>query len=233
MNAQSMKARLIESREIAPNTRHFVFEAADWNAAFVPGQFLSLTAAIGDDEVTRAYSIVSPPDGGRFALCANLVQDGHLSPFLFALNLGDEIQFKGPYGAFILRRPVSDSIFVATGTGIAPFRSMLLSHLDANPGHRFTLIFGVRHEHGLLYHDELNGLAELHANFDYRPTLTRPPEHWTGRTGRVQQPVIEALGDRRDIDVYICGLREMVDDVRAKLKELGLDRKRIIYEKYD
>jgi ferredoxin-NADP reductase len=228
-----MKARLIESREIAPNTRHFEFETPDWKAAFVPGQFLSVTAKIGEDDITRAYSIVSPPDGNRFALCANLVLDGYLSPFLFALNRGDEIDFKGPYGAFILRRPVSDSIFVATGTGIAPFRSMLMTHLGADPERSFTLIFGVRHEQGLLYHDELNALAVAHPNFRYVPTLTRPPEHWTGLAGRVQQPTLEALRDRRDVDVYICGLREMVDDVRLKLKEAGLDRKRIIYEKYD
>lgn len=228
-----MKARLIEVHEIGPKTRHFEFEALDWKAAFVPGQFLSVTATIGEDDITRAYSIVSPPDGNRFALCANLVQDGYLSPFLFSLSAGGEIDFKGPYGAFVLRRPASNSIFVATGTGIAPFRSMLLTHLSANPDRRFTLIFGVRHEHGLLYHDELNALAETHPNFDYQPTLTRPPDHWTGRVGRVQQPTIEALGDRRDVDVYICGLREMVDDVRLKLKELGLDRKRIVYEKYD
>jgi len=228
-----VKARLIEAREIAPNTRHFEFETLDWKAAFVPGQFLSVTATIGEDDITRAYSIVSPPDGNRFALCANLVQDGYLSPFLFSLSPGSEIDFKGPYGAFILRRPVSDSIFVATGTGIAPFRSMLMTHLSAHPDRRFTLIFGVRHEHGLLYHDELSALAEAHPNFDYQPTLTRPPDHWTGRAGRVQQPTIEALGDRRDVDVYVCGLREMVDDVRLKLKEIGLDRKRIIYEKYD
>jgi CDP-4-dehydro-6-deoxyglucose reductase len=228
-----MKARLVETREIAPNTRHFVFESPEWNAAFVPGQFVSVTAAIGEDEITRAYSIVSPPNGGRFALCANLVQDGHLSPFLFALNQGDEIQFKGPYGAFTIRRPASDSIFVATGTGIAPFRSMLLSDLEAHADRQFKLVFGVRHEYGLLYHDELAALDQRFANFEYRPTLTRPPESWTGRVGRVQQWVIEALGDRRDIDVYICGLREMVDDMRSRLKELGLDRKRIIYEKYD
>jgi ferredoxin-NADP reductase len=229
-----MKARLIQSREIAPLTRHFEFESPEWPAAFVPGQFLSVTATLGDDEITRAYSIVSPPGGGnRFALCANLVQDGHLSPFLFALPSGGEIDFKGPYGAFTLRRPVSDSIFVATGTGIAPFRSMLLSQLNANPDRRFTLIFGVRHQHGLLYHDEFGMLAETHPNFDYQPTLTRPPGNWTARTGRVQSYAMEALGERRDVDVYICGLREMVDDVRLKLKEAGLDRKRIIYEKYD
>jgi ferredoxin-NADP reductase len=228
-----MKARLINSREIAPNTRHFEFEALDWQAAFVPGQFLSVTATIGEDEITRAYSIASPPDGNRFAFCANLVQDGQLSPFLFLLKPGDEIAFKGPYGAFILRRPVSDSLFVATGTGIAPFRSILLSKLRENPDHRFTLIFGVRHEHGLLYHDELSALAAEYPNFAYHPTLTRPPDNWTGRTGRVQQHALETLGDRRDMDIYICGLREMVDDMRAQLKAIGLDRKRIVYEKYD
>ena len=64
-----MKARLTGWREIGPNTRHFEFESADWNAAFVPGQFVSVTQAIGEDEITRAYSIASVPGGGRFALC--------------------------------------------------------------------------------------------------------------------------------------------------------------------
>lgn len=228
-----MKARLIEAREIAPETRHFEFETPDWKPAFVPGQFLSVTATIGEDDITRAYSIVSAPGGEGFALCANLVREGYLSPFLFALKPGDEIDFKGPYGAFILRRPAADSILVATGTGIAPFRSMLLSQLRDHPDRQFKLIFGVRHRHGLLYHEELSALAEAHPNFRYLPTLTRPTETWTGLTGRVQQPVLEALGERRDVDVYICGLREMVDDMRLKLKEAGLDRKRIIYEKYD
>jgi ferredoxin-NADP reductase len=228
-----MKARLVGSRELAPQTRHFEFESPEWNASFVPGQFVSVTALVGDDEITRAYSIVSPPGGHRFALCANLVQEGHLSPVLFALEPGDEIDFKGPYGAFILRRPVSDSIFVATGTGIAPFRTMLLAKLSEHPDRHFTLVFGVRYEHGLLYDHEFRELAGRHDNFEYRPTLTRPPDTWTGLTGRIQQHTFDALADRRDVDIYICGLREMVDDLRLKLKEIGVDRKRIIYEKYD
>lgn len=228
-----MKAKLIESREIAPNTRHFEFEAIDWRAAFVPGQFLSLTHEVGDNQITRAYSIASPPDGNRFALCANLVRGGHFSPFLFEMNIGDEVDFKGPYGAFILRRPVSDSLFVATGTGIAPFRSMLHARLAEHEDTRFTLIFGVRHEHSLLYHDEWVTLARTAPNFDYMPTLSRPTHTWTGLSGRVHDHVLKALGDRRDVDIYICGLREMVDELRAKLKEIGVDRKRMIYEKYD
>ncbi|HYA16947.1 MAG TPA: FAD-dependent oxidoreductase [Bryobacteraceae bacterium] len=230
-----MKARLAGWRELAPGVRHFEFEAVDWNAAFVPGQFLSLTAKIGEDEITRAYSIASAPSPGShaFSLCANLVDGGKFSPHLFALESGEEIQFKGPYGAFIPRRPVSDSIFVATGTGVAPFRAMLQTVLAENPDRGFELIFGVRSREGLLYHDEFVTLAEQHSNFVYRPTLTRPPEGWTGLTGRVQGHVMASLGERRDIDVYICGLKEMVDDLRAQLKGAGLDRKRIVYEKYD
>jgi ferredoxin-NADP reductase len=230
-----MKARFVGSRELAPGTRHFDFEAIDWNAAFVPGQFLSLTAHIGDDDITRAYSIASPPfpENRIFSLCANLVSGGRFSPHLFELQPGEEIDFKGPYGAFIPRRPMSDSIFVATGTGIAPFRSMLPAVMRENPERSFELVFGVRHCHGLLYHEELTGLAAAYGNFAYRPTLTRQPEDWTGLTGRVQPHVLESLGDRRDMDVYICGLREMVDELRGQLKAAGLDRKRIIYEKYD
>lgn len=228
-----MKARLTAAREIGPNTRHLEFEGGpEWMGSFIPGQFLSLTRTLGEDAITRAYSIASPPGGTRFALCANEVPGGHFSPFLFSLAPGDEIEFKGPYGTFTPRRPASDSIFVATGTGIAPFRSMLCA-LPDDPEHRRTLIFGVRHVEGLLYNEEFEALAQTSPNFHYMPTLTRPGADWKGLTGRVQSHVLAALGERRDVDVYICGLREMVDDLRAQLKAAGLDRKRIIYEKYD
>jgi NAD(P)H-flavin reductase len=225
-----MKARLIAWRELGPATRHFDFEADEWNAAFVPGQFLSLTASLDEGEITRAYSIATPPDGRRFGLCANLVPGGRFSPWLFSRAAGDEIEFKGPYGAFIPRATGSDSILVATGTGIAPFRAFLLG--NALKG-KTTLILGTRHQSGLLYDEEWRQMAELRAGFVYSPTLTRPSPEWRGLTGRVQAHVLRALGERRDVDVYICGLHEMVNDLRAELKAAGLDRKRIIYEKYD
>jgi len=224
-----MRARLIEWRELGPGTRHFDFEAIDWDGAFTPGQFLSLTAAQESGDITRAYSIASPPDGRRFGLCANLVADGHFSPWLFSRVPGDEIEFKGPYGAFTPRPGASDSILVATGTGIAPFRAFFGGALSGN----CTLIFGTRHEAGLLYDAEWRELTRSRPGFDYWPTLTRPDAGWTGRTGRVQPHVMQALAERRDIDVYICGLREMVDELRAQLKAAGIDRKRVIYEKYD
>ena len=60
-----------------------------------------------------------------------------------------------------------------------------------------------------------------------------PCAGWTGRSGRVQQHLAEALAHRGDLDVYICGLKEMVNDVRARLKDAGYDRKQVFYERYD
>jgi NAD(P)H-flavin reductase len=221
-----VKAKLIGWRELGPATRHFEFEALGWDGVFVPGQFLSLTA----NEITRAYSIASPPHGRHFGLCANLVSGGQFSPWLFALTPGDEIGFTGPYGTFTPRPTGSDSILVATGTGIAPFRAFLGG--GALKGN-CTLILGTRHEAGLLYDEEWKALEHSRPGFAYWPALTRPGADWRGRTGRVQAHVMEALSERRDMDVYICGLHEMVNDLRAELKAAGLDRKRIIYEKYD
>lgn len=228
-----MRAKLLGWRELAPAIRHFDFEALDWNGAFVAGQFLSFTGTVDEEPITRAYSIATPPNGRRFGLCANLVQGGRLSPWLFGLEVNDEVEFKGPYGAFILRPGAERAILVATGTGIAPFRSQLMAHLAVEPEWHVTLIFGVRFAENLLYDAEFRALEKKHPNFRYCPTLTQPPAEWSGLTGRVQPHVLAELGDRREREVYICGMREMVDELRTQLKFIGLDRKKIIYEKYD
>ena len=91
-----MTAKLLESSEIAPDVRHFVFEVQDAESfSYVPGQFVSFTADIGGSPITRAYSMASPPGGRRFELCLNRVLEGHLSPYLFDLKPGDQIQATG------------------------------------------------------------------------------------------------------------------------------------------
>ena len=229
-----MTARLLESREIAPEVRHLVFEVEDAGSfSYVPGQFASLTADINGSPITRAYSFASSPCGSRIELCLNRVVEGKFSPYLFEMQPGDRIQMTGPWGGFIFRQPVEESILVATGTGIVPFRAMLQDILSRDSVHQFTLIFGVRYERTLLYREEFEQLARDHPNFHFLPTLSRPEPSWTGRTGHVQAHLFEAIGDRRDVNVFICGLKAMVDDVRSLLKSSGFDRKRIICEKYD
>ena len=228
-----MRAILLGSRELAPGTRHFEFEVeGQTSLRFQPGQFISLKHPFDGKEMTRAYSLASPPDGNRFALCLNLVPNGHFSHYLFELAPGSAIEMTEPLGYFTLRNPQRDALFIATGTGIAPFRSMLLHHLEHSQ-QKITLLFGCRYPYSVLYREELVELAGTHPNFTLIETVTRPEQGWLGRTGRVQSHLDEALAGRTDVDVYICGLKEMVDEVRALLKQRGFDRKQIIYEKYD
>jgi CDP-4-dehydro-6-deoxyglucose reductase len=229
---------LLSWKELAPEVHHFDFEVPGRKElAFTPGQFVSVLEKVDGREITRAYSIASPRGGNQFALCLNRIPDGLVSSYLFTLNPGEEVEMHEPLGYFTLRHPGRRAVFVATGTGIAPFRSMLLDHLPRTQPH-ITLLFGTRHEHGLLYREDMERLAREFKTFRFLPTLTRPDESWNGRTGRVQAHLDEALALRSpeeivNVDVYVCGLKEMVDEVRQELKRRGFDRKQIIYEKYD
>jgi ferredoxin-NADP reductase len=97
MGVAVLKARLVESHEIAPEVRHFTFDVPEVEQLpYLPGQFVSFTRHFDDKKITRAYSTASPPGDNRFELCLNRVQDGLFSPFLFAL------QPEGPAGIFHL-----------------------------------------------------------------------------------------------------------------------------------
>jgi len=229
-----MLARLIASREIAPEVRHFVFDVPDAESLdYTSGQFVSFTQSILGRPVTRAYSIASAPAGSRFELCLNRVKEGAFSPWMFELQPGGTVEFQGPLGYFVPREPFRDAVFIATGTGIAPFRAYLQWPSVTLSGSGITLLFGTRFEQSLLYRAEWEQLERTLPGFRFMPTLTRPAPGWQGRTGRVQQHLDEALAGRSDIDVYICGLKVMVDDVRRILKERGFARQQILYEKYD
>lgn len=225
-------------KELAPEVHQLDFEVPGiTDLKFTPGQFVSVVEDMGGKEKTRAYSIASPRDGNRFSLCLNRVPEGEVSNYLFGLQNGDEVLINEPLGYFTLRHPGRRIVFVATGTGIAPFRSILHHHLPNTQPH-INLLFGTRHATGLLYRDEMEQFARDYPGFQYMPSLTRPDAAWKGRTGRVQAHLDEALqfrtpGDMHNTDVYICGLKEMVDDIRAELKKRGFDRQQIIYEKYD
>lgn len=229
-----MKARLLEWRDIGKEVRHFVFDVPEVEVLqYRAGQFVSFSREFEGKKVTRAYSICSPASGNRFELCLNRVQDGLFSPWLFEVEPGALVDMKGPLGYFTWKAPVSDSVLVATGTGIAPFRGMLMEYLPAGGDRQITLVFGVRYEESLLYRGEFEAMARTYPNFRFVPTLSRPDEGWTGARGHVQEHVLALIGDRRDKDVYICGLRLMVDDMRGRLKDLGYDRKQIVFERYD
>jgi ferredoxin-NADP reductase len=232
------QARLLQAIEVAPETRHFFFSVeGEASFPFQPGQFVSLSAEIGGRKITRAYSLGSVPTANNFEICLNRVADGIFSPWLFARQPGDLISFSGPVGTFTLRSTEHPVIFIATGTGVVPFRGMLREASLAAGQRPVTLIFGSRYESGVLWRNEFEAFAADNPWFHFLPTLTRPSAEWMqqpGRAeGRVQPLLLNELAQGGTPEVYVCGMKEMVDDVRTILKERGFDRKHIIYEKYD
>lgn len=236
---QTFTARLTRSTSLSEFTKHLEFEMKSVSRfGFVAGQWMSFKATKPDgEEITRAYSIASPPsEDNHFALCLNRVQDGFTSNYLCDMKEGNEIACQGPFGDFILRPPMRDTIFIATGTGIAPFRSMLhwlLAEESRHQGKQLSLVFGNRTEKDIYYHDEFLRLSAEHANFLYQPTLSRGGPEWQGLRGYVQEHVPAITQARSDMHAYICGLDKMVKANRDLLKSLGWDRKSILYEKYD
>jgi ferredoxin-NADP reductase len=238
-----LTARLTRSVLLSEKTKHLEFVVEEVPSFdFVAGQFLSVREPRGDKFVTRAYSIASPPRGDNtFDLCLNRVDEGFMSNFLCDREIDETARFHGPHGLFVLKPEVEDVILVATGTGVAPFRSMVqqLFGLDGSGQHRQSerrvwLVYGTRYPEDVYYQQEFEELAATQPNFHYIATLSRPPESWAGARGYVQEHVRQIVGERKDMHVYICGLNEMVSSVRTLLiEECGWEKKRVIYERYD
>ncbi len=237
--ARPFVARLEEARDLSPTVRHLVFERVDGAASeFAPGQFHNLFFDLPSGEIRRSYSIASAPEGTpRFELAVTRVPNGPASEALHAMVPGHEVRVVGPHGLFTRAgdeaRP---ALFVGTGAGIAPLRSMWRAAARARSKVKLGLLFGVRSEHDILYRDELEGLREAIPGFDARVTLSRPSSAWSGRTGYVQAHLAEAyaaLGDP-DAHVFICGLDKMVSEVRDLCRNtLGIPRKQVHQERYD
>ena len=193
--------------------------------AFVAGQFISFEVHAPEwpYPITRSYSIASDPsEHGRIRLLLNLVTGGRMSPYLFGLRAGDHVTFRGPLGTFCLRPSGRDLLFVATGTGIAPIRSMLHSLASEKSARRITLFWGLRSRADLYYQEELAGLAERLPAFSHVTTLSRPDEAWQGSRGTVTPLVESRIATVSNLEAYVCGNEAMIKDVTAVLNRKGL-----------
>jgi ferredoxin-NADP reductase len=230
-------ATLVHARMLSANVRELHFDAG-LGFTFVPGQWISLRVPQpGHEEISRAYSIASPPDGtGRFDVAITRVDGGAGSEYLHTIAPGAALRMTHAQGFFTLNPVIRPVLMVATGTGVAPLRSMLLAHAaDPEPDARFMLLFGVRTEQDILYRDDFESLARRWRGFTFVPTLSRGSNAWPGRRHYVQthvEALVRELGG--DCDVYVCGLNRMIKEVRRVLKEgLGFTRERIHSERYD
>jgi len=227
-------ATLVQSRMLSPHVAGLSLSVDAGAFSFDAGQWINLFVPSAEGMIKRAYSIASAPHDREIELAVTRVEGGVVSPVLHALSAGATLAIDGPHGLFTrdAAAKAKPALFVATGTGLSPFRSMWR---DAEPQHApITVLFGARTEADILWRDELEALAERDPAFRFEVTLSRPDASWTGRKGYVQTHLASVVPELSEPDVYICGLTKMVSEVRTTLKQtLSYDRKRIHSERYD
>jgi CDP-4-dehydro-6-deoxyglucose reductase len=168
-----------------------------------------------------------------------LMEDGAGTSYLFnEVKIGSELSFRGAQGVFTLPDALEDDYFlICTGTGIAPFRSMLHYIAAQQITHKNVyLIFGTRTKDGLLYFNELTQLAANNPGFYYLPVLSR--QQWDGATGYVHEVYKKIVIENKNGNTlkpahfYLCGWKNMIDEAKGKIIELGYDKKAIHLELY-
>ena len=223
---ESFTAKVAAVRDLTHDVRQIDFTLTDPpEMVFAAGQFISFEIDRPGSAIpaTRPYSIASAPrEVGRIQIVLNRVPGGPGSSYLFNLREGFDTKFKGPAGSFTLRNNARDVLFVATGTGIAPIRSMLWALVDEASTRRITLLWGLRSERDLYYQDELATLQSRLPRFASTITLSQPAGSWRGTIGRVVPLVTNAVTDVTNLEVYLCGNGAMIRDVRDIIRTKGL-----------
>lgn len=222
------------NRMISPTVFELGFET-DKPFDFDGGQFISVIipgAGPNGRDLRRAYSIASAPEKRPIELCIKLVEGGPGTNYLYKLKEGDRFRGYAPYGDFVYEAKCGrHALFIATGTGVAPFRSMLLSEkFRANLPASAICLMGVRTEDEVVYDAEMGRVA----NVKWIPAVSRPNGTWQGFTGRVTE-YLRTLGADfpwTETEYYICGNGAMITEVKAILTEKGVAKECIHQEKY-
>ncbi len=209
---------------------------------FAPGQFITLDLPIHEkkNKRWRSYSISSWPDGtNTVELVIVLLEGGLGTTYLFnEITVGSELTLRGPQGVFTLPESIDRDLFlICTGTGIAPFRSMIhYINMHNIPHQNIHLVFGCRKFGDALYANELKEMMRKEPKFFFHTCYSREEEEnleHLVRIGYVHQVFEEILQNNKVPSYfYLCGWKNMIDEAKQRIMALGYDRKDIHLELY-
>jgi ferredoxin-NADP reductase len=231
------KARILRVRNLSQTVRELCIIPRDSKISFEPGQWVSLKLPVGDrPPLVRAYSMAEPEsDSGRLVLVFDRVPGGIGTEYLSLLKEGDVVLLSGPYGKFVVPKPMTvELLLIARFTGIVPIRC-ILSRLFTSPPSPAkslaTLIYGAPTRDERIFDDELRALAASNRDFRYIPTIL------TGAGEEEGRPEIDIIHSewegRKDYYPMVCGVKEFVGPLKAYFAKRGFGRKEVKFETYD
>lgn len=199
---------------------------------FIAGQYVIFQ--IGPPKLRHTLSIASSPaDGKSIDILQSVAPMGEGSKWMLGLKVGDREQFLGPLGKFLLQKQSPrPKVFIATGCGIAPLRSMILDYLETGGTAAVTLWWGLRHETDVFWQNEFKDIEAQYSNFHAITTLSQPGVSWAGVKGRVTAHVVAETAELSKSEFYLCGTRQMIVDMRGILTENGVPQTQIFTEAF-
>jgi len=246
---QIFRAKLAEKYSLSENQKfvYFRFELIKpHEIEFEAGQYVSIK--VSDKGERRSYSIASTPDiKHAIELVVDISPGGIGTKFLGNLKLGEEIEFLGPLGHFVVSRDASEVdkddlkgerkfLFIGTGSGIAPLRSMVLDLLRNRRETRpIRLHWGLRYEEDVFWLDNFQRLMEEFPNFVLDLVLSKPNDGWELCWGHVQDCLkrdVLPYEDMSQWEAYLCGNPKMIEETTSLLVEAGMDKERVHFERF-
>ena len=208
--------KVIEVKFLLKNPQEIVFDA---------GQTMMIYISQG---INRSMSIASSPTNSKeLTICWDVSPMGPGAHWLLDHRVGDEVQFMAPLGIFVFdQSTVQTSFFVATGTGIAPYRAFLDSYLANGILKETHLYWGLRHEDDIFWKDIFETYEKEYPQFHFHISLSQPSVQWQGLRGHVtehllQQPI------NGEATYYLCGSGAMVEEMHTGLTAKGISEQRI------
>ncbi len=233
--------KLISKRQLTENTVQLNFELDPALLAFIPGQFIQLQFEFESNLHQRSYSIANAPEDfqktGQLEIALAYVDNGRASRYFAQAEPGDEFSLSGPFGMLVLPEEApARVILVGTGTGVAPYRSMLPSlKKKLDDGLHMSILMGARHRRDLFYTDDFQNVADSYQNAHFVRCLSRGADAdiSTGEHHGYVQSYFEKLelDPARDL-IYLCGTPGMIDDSVSLLLEAGFGARQVKREKY-
>jgi NAD(P)H-flavin reductase len=237
MPVPSYQLRCSFNERIANGVYEFRF-AKPAELLFKAGQFVLFDVALIDnpaDIQTRALSIGSAPDEAELIFVNKQKEGGRASTWIEkVLRPGSIVRTQGPFGNFrIDEANTKNFLFIATSTGIAPFRSQILNMTAGGEARRMDVVFGVRSEEDLFWKEELERIAQENSNVFVHFALSQPTDAWTGHRGRVQTLVPLIAPDITERQIYICGSPDMTKELKSLCLDMWhVDKKDLHVEGY-
>ena len=232
--------RLSRWEEVSPGLAIVGVQALEEAFPFEPGQYATLGLMGPEKLVQRPMSISSSADDlSEYEFFIRLVDAGGFTPLLWERKVGDAINIKGPKGRFLLQDDGRRALFVASGTGLAPFISMIETLRGRGEARDVVLLHGVSHGHDLAWREQLSELANGGGfPLRYAGTISRPQGSpgWAGLTGRVEAIVAGQLDEHAmtadNTTIYVCGNPDMITAVDEIAAERGFAPEHVRRELY-